>query len=334
MEYGEYEYLPEFVAEPHLQHSNYLNIKRKPQNSMDYEKFQTEEYLKYKLDAKIKEKLSELKLNDKYLSEIAELSIFYFKKFTKNKHFKSHKENKEGVCPNLKISELISIISYKVLKKYKIPISHHELCQKLKISISKFIKYSKLFEIHENQVSKEIKCSLQEKNFFDDTFLDETKNMKNDNEYQQTIISLFNLTLTKLENAYKSNPNILKTEKKNENLISNLFENYSAEINKICSSLNGEKNGCKISPNSFIDYSSIFENVKREAWEIINNVYFTINFKGRILNDSLVCGLIRLLFQNYSLKIKLSIFNDFLKVPRSGVSKATEMLNKYLKTKM
>jgi hypothetical protein len=103
------EYVPEFSGYPLVSRTNQLlNYKRKPMTSLDYFNFNSEEYFKYKLKEKIKLKMNELKLiEEKYINEICEVCFTFLKK---NNHFKK--------------SDIIAIVTYKIIMKYNLPFSH------------------------------------------------------------------------------------------------------------------------------------------------------------------------------------------------------------------
>ena len=69
-------------------------------------KFNSEEYLKYKFEQKVRDQIKGLNLDEKSTKEICEGGYYYYKKM----------KTIRGV--SLKISDVISIFVFKVIKKY------------------------------------------------------------------------------------------------------------------------------------------------------------------------------------------------------------------------
>jgi hypothetical protein len=132
MENHDQDYFPEIKCDEHCFNTNYLPGKG-PSNSLDYMKFNSEDYLRYKFDNKVKEQIKELNLDSKLIKEICEYSFHYYKKVEK------------GV--SLKIADIINIVTYKLIKFYLLPISHNEIFKLLNFSKSKYLKYSNYLEV-------------------------------------------------------------------------------------------------------------------------------------------------------------------------------------------
>lgn len=113
--------------------NNFFQAK-KFKNSLDFEKLKSEDYLNYKLKEKIYNFLIPLNLSPKIKEEI----------FLKIKKFKK----------NIKESILIPIVSYIVIKHNNLNISQNELCKKLKLRKSWYIKYAKYFKSNDLDINE------------------------------------------------------------------------------------------------------------------------------------------------------------------------------------
>ena len=174
MENNDQDYFPEIKFDEYSCNTNFLHVKV-PSNSLDYMKFNSEDYLRYKFDNKVKEQIKELNLDSKLTKEICEYSFHYYKKVEK------------GVT--LKIVDIINIVTYKLIKYYQIPISQNEILKILNLSKSKYLKYSTLIEV---------KKSYEE--------------MKEDSigKYFSEMLQYSNYVIGKLIELYKCQPHILK----------------------------------------------------------------------------------------------------------------------------
>lgn len=109
-------------------------IKSRPTNSLDFLKFNSEEYKKYKLTERIKEKINVFKFSEKYKNEIIDLCLHY-----------KNKSDTLGI--QLPFTDLIAIITYKIIKKNNLFFSQKELEEKLHLDKSKYLKFSNLITI-------------------------------------------------------------------------------------------------------------------------------------------------------------------------------------------
>jgi hypothetical protein len=174
MENNDQDYFPEIKFDEYSCNTNFLHVKV-PSNSLDYMKFNSEDYLRYKFDNKVKEQIKELNLDSKLTKEICEYSFHYYKKVEK------------GVT--LKIIDIINIVTYKLIKYYQIPISQNEILKILNLSKSKYLKYSTLIEVKKSFVE-----------------------IKEDGigKYFSELLQYSNYVIGKLIELYKCQPNILK----------------------------------------------------------------------------------------------------------------------------
>lgn len=117
----------------------------KIKTSLDYIKFQSEEYIKYKFDEKVRDRIKELNLGSKYFNEICEIAFYYYN-INKN-----NSENK------MKVSDIISIVTYKIIKKYNLFMTNQEIYQKINLNKRKYLKYSKyiLVDIQEEKSERD-----------------------------------------------------------------------------------------------------------------------------------------------------------------------------------
>jgi hypothetical protein len=121
----------DFVHEEKMS-KNFIKFE-KPTNSLNYANFQSEEYLTWKLKEKIRLKLRDFPILNKYISEICDLVIINSKKH------------------NIRSNDLISIITYKLIKKNKLHITHTELFDKLNFDKAKYLKYFNDINIGEEE---------------------------------------------------------------------------------------------------------------------------------------------------------------------------------------
>ena len=124
MNNDEQEYVPEYSLGKTT--TNYANI-NKIKNTLDHMKFQDEEYKKFKLVQRIKEQIISLGLMEKYINEIIDMCYYYYKV---NKNIKGDDK--------VRIADIISIVTYKIIKKYHIRLSHAEIFQKLNLDKGKY----------------------------------------------------------------------------------------------------------------------------------------------------------------------------------------------------
>jgi len=112
-----------FVNDENVE-KKFIKFSSNPKTSLDYANMQSEEYLTWKLKEKIKEKLRHISLADKYINEICELTLI---NYNKNK---------------IRISDIIAIVTYKIIKKYDLNIPCNEFFKKINFDKSKYLKYS------------------------------------------------------------------------------------------------------------------------------------------------------------------------------------------------
>jgi len=269
---------PEFIAEYTGQTSskNYIT-KNKPTNSLDYMKLNSEDYLKFKLELRVKEKIKCLNIDEKYLKEIFEIINLNYKIF-KN---------------SMRISDIIPIVIYKIIKRYNLPIANNEIFEKLVLNKSKYLKLSNkiIVECDRNKSELEIEES-----------------------FKKNLLSLINFMILKLNENYRMKPNSLKI-KIDLIILENCINNYKS--------------------TSYIDSLKYLEEIKQEARVFIlekremNNFYDY--FHNKILLECLAAAIVKYLLDKKGIKINLQTFRENFNIAISSISKASKMIQEYLK---
>jgi hypothetical protein len=295
------EYVPEFSGYPLVSRTNQLlNYKRKPMTSLDYMNFNSEEYFKYKLKEKIKLKMNELKLiEEKYINEICEICFTFLKK---NDRFKK--------------SDIIAIVTYKIIMKYNLPFSHSEIMEKLNLNKAKYIKFSKLVMV---DYVKEKEDYLE----------------NNDHEKVRKVENFIYFMVNKLNNHFRAvqTDNMAQVPELKVTNIENILDliNFPTGIVNGITGTNG-----KIEKNEnfyTIDNAKIFENIKIKAKNVLyNNDTFLIKCKDLLTFPEIVAAcLIKHLAKIQGLKINLKIFKDLFNIPSSSISKYGKLIQNYVK---
>jgi hypothetical protein len=308
----EYEYLPEYHQEnKKVQHPRtFLNFKKRPANSLEYMKFQSEDYLRYKIENKVKDRIKELNLGNKIETQIFEVCFNFYKKFKE----KPSEEEKIRLC------DLIPIVAYKIIKCNRITISHKDAIEKLNLDKSKFLKFSNQIPIGDENLVYKFESGVDlKKNIANENDIKEKINefLNKVNEYVQFIIQ-------KLSEFYKIQPDALKI-KNNERLIDFYFTKF-------------EKIENVYSEGKFFDNLKFLEEVKKEASlfiyakespEKFSQLYDFFNKK--ILIEHLASALVKKLSDMKGIKINLHTFRDVFNIPISGISRGIKILNEYFR---
>jgi hypothetical protein len=315
-------FINEYVEQNPYNLRQVYNFKSKPENTLDFLQYNTDEYKKYTLKQKVLAELSFFPLSDKYIIEITDTVFSYKKKIRWN------------------IRELIFIHAFYVIRKYNLPISHYEFMQKTQLSVGSFFKFDKEIK-HIN--SKETLLIQQANQIINKPTLDQFSNnslAKNDgiiimkkintknDSFSEKIYELFCENLNKLKNYSESFPEIfkLKLNEKYENNIlesvSNQYENSKVHRN-LLHYLNTKKD--------IFDISIILNTVKNKSKALIYSNTFKEELENHILKESLVAAMIKHFLKEEGIKISLSNLSKVLKIGSSGVSKASKILKNYIK---
>lgn len=278
--------------------NNYIN--KKPRNSLDFMKLNSDEYLKYKFESKVKEQLKNLKLEERIIKEITETSFYYLNKI------------KEDKKVNLKKSDLISIITFKFVKYYNLNIFQYNLIEKINLDKSKYLKYSKMFEILNigNQVKNDDKEEFDKELFY------------------QKIMQYLNHVIKTLKEVYKLNPGIIKTISKEEQTV-NYLENLYEKVNF--------SNNLKINCNNvFNDHLNLLGEIIKDASKLIyysesNELNFFSYFNNKLLVEAIAAGMVKYFLPLKGLCVNLSVFKDHFSISSSSISRSTKMIKEYIK---
>lgn len=318
---SEIDYLPEYSNL--VPSKNYIKT-NKPVNSLDYLKFHSEEYLKYKLEQKVKDRINGLNLGDKYIKEVFEI-VYY-----NHKLLKERQSNNPGLT-GPRVSDIISIVVYKIIKKYNLPVSHNEIFGKISLDKSKYLKFSNMIKVSEggeslDDINKIVKREIDDFGGID--ALDPTAY-----SYGNKLFNYLSFIISRLYEVFKYKPNSfkIKTEKVNLDTFFKNFENK--KNNSTTLSLKEEDRNYL---DNYLDSLKLLEEVKQEAKEIIFNretrsESFYSFFGNRILSESLAAGIVKYLMEKRGVKINLQIFRENFKIPMSGISKAIKMIEEYIK---
>jgi len=304
---------------------------KKPHNIIDYLNINSDEYKKYKLYQKVKSMLINLKpLSKAYVEEICHLSWIYSKKL-------SHK----------KLSTIVPIIVYKIIKKYNIEtISLKDLKKKINFSYKAYFQNEKLFtELNANlnlnkNKSKDsiykITYNLKTQSYSELVYNSVIKYIKAIKEKSQSSLNIIKIKGKK--SLPKNNKNKLNDGNKEENnkIIEELFKKLSKEeqdVDKLyCSpfifELNNCQKQCKIfiynnkrtSSDYYIDKSmknNKLINLKEENEDetiLSDENKFNEYFKNKIGSDILGLGMIKYFIDKnnviiLSYKILRELFN-------------------------
>lgn len=318
----EYEYIPEYSKDHRKYNTNYnpsfissLNYKKRPTNSLDYMKFQSEDYLRYKIENKVRDRIKELNLGNKLETQIFEIVFNFYKKF---------KEKSEKI----RLFDLIPIVTFKVIKHDRIPISNKTAIEKLKLDKSKFLKFSNRIQIENEGVVFKIEgeefMNKNEKNLLDEEKIFNTKT----SDFNEKVFDYVQFIIQKLSEFYKNHPNAFKL-KNSEKLIDFYFTKFD-KIETIQSKGN------------FFDFSKFLEEIKKEAKFLINGQIdlntsqihfnqFNEYFCNKLLVEHLAAAIVKKLSDIKGVKINLQTFKDLFDIPISGISRGNKMINEYYK---
>lgn len=315
LEEDPFEYLPEYhqlnknVPSSTSYYNNFLNYKKRPSNSLDYMKFQSEDYLRYKLENKVRDRIKELNLGNKIESQIVGICYNFYKKF------KQTEKEKIRMC------DLIPIVAFKFLKSNRIPISHKDAIEKLKLDKSKFLKFSNQICLGDEKVVFKFESGPNFNfKYADDSDLKEKINAFNNKVYDYVLF-----LIQKLSEIYKTQPDSLKIKNSR-----GLIDFYLEKIDKMEN---------VYSEGQFFDILKILDEVKKEANVLIlgqesSNKYssFFEFFEKKILVEHLASAIVKRLSDLKGVKINLQIFRDNCNIPISGISRGIKLVNEYLKT--
>lgn len=289
MEYNEEEYVHEYVPEGPQYGTKFLSVKRKPNNTLDYLKYKSEEYLQWKLKEKIIGKINLLKLSDKYINEIYEICERYYKKI------------------DVRISDIISIVTYKVIKKYNLHISHSELFEKLELDKSKYLK-------HANKITLGNTGMIESTND-EEMLYTYSKNLYNNITYM----------MNRLADYYKQNPKSFKLQ--SEEQIDRILEevrfkfNYNKDSDLVIKNTKG----------IYSDVINLMEESKIEAKDMVYDNSFYQSFNNKILNETLTAGLIKYLLKKRGVVVNLKTFKELFNVSPSSISKSIKLILEFNK---
>jgi hypothetical protein len=351
MEYyeDEEELVPEYS---YIKAENYNPTKR-PSNALDYMKFNSEDYLKYKFERRVREQIKGINLDERIIKEIMELSYFYYKKL------KSREFQEQG--GSLKVSDIIAIVTYKLIKKHSLPFTHGQIYENLKLDKKKYLKFSNLFsfgDININEIKVEELEETVSKNYatsYND-FYDENSNFQNFHAQQNLklekekfytkIFNYLNYMINSLSEICKYNPSILKLQiGKNEEI------NLNQNLNKFLDNFKFDKNlkkeniqsntqlelisNNKIPNLNFTDNLTNLQEIKLEAKRLIYEHHIDIDFfnffNNKFLIEIISAGIIKVFLERKGIKINLQVFKDHFRIPGSSVSKATKLIYEFMK---
>ena len=315
LEEDPYEYLPEYnqlnknVPSSTSNYHNFLNFKKRPSNSLDYMKFQSEDYLRYKIENKVRDRIKELNLGNKIESQIVGICYNLYKKFKQNEKEK------------IRMCDLIPIVAFKFIKSNRIPISHKDAIEKLKLDKSKFLKFSNQICLGDEKVVFKFESAPN----FNLKYADDTDLKEKVNAFNNKVYDYVSFLIQKLSEIYKSQPDSLKI-KKDRGSIDFYLEKF-------------EKIENVYSEGQFFDILKILDEVKKEANVLIlgkdsSDKYSTFFdfFEKKILVEHLASAIVKRLSDLRGVKINLQIFRENFNIPISGISRGIKLVNEYLKT--
>ena len=191
------DFIPEY-SKKNENFPTFFQCMNKPTNILEYMKFNSEEYKHFKKQEKIKNDLRLLGLNKKYIDEIVQLSEYYLKKL------------------KIKFSTISQIITYKIIKKYQLPISLIDFFAKFRFDKSKYLKYSNLINL------SNVKLEENKSNVITLEEAEEYTYLQNLNEYLLYLIK-------QLIEIYKMKPGYFKV-KNNDKLVDNYINEFCTRI--------------------------------------------------------------------------------------------------------
>lgn len=347
-----YEDEEELVPEYSFNKAENFNSSKIPSNALDYMKFNSEDYLKFKFEQRVREQIKGINLDERLIKEIMELSYFYNKKF----------KSQELQPSSLRVSDIISIVTYKLIKKYSLPFTHGQIYEFIKLDKKKYLKFSNLFsfgEINEvktvnveSQTKKSKKINNESSNLND---FQDPQSLKLEREiFYSKVINYLNYMINSLSEIYKYNPNILKFKiSKSEEINSSLNMNLNKNLDKFLENFNFIKNlknenthsdthlqsiinDKKLIYNfSFSDNLSNLQEIKLQAKKLFSEHHIDIDFftyfNNKFMIEIISAGLIKVLLERKGIKINLQIFKDHFRIPGSSISKATKLIYEFIK---
>jgi len=170
MDDNDSEYVNEYVNQ--ISCNKYF-YKKKPTNALDYIKFHSENYEKFKIEERVKEKINGLIFEIKYIQEIIDITFLYFKKLK----------------DSIRLTDIISIVTYKLIKKYHLTLTHSEIFKFLNLNKSSYLKYSNLINL----------SSINDENHLEE-------------DYTYRFIKYTNFLLNSMHEYFKFKPNAIKIQ--------------------------------------------------------------------------------------------------------------------------
>ena len=285
----ETQYINEFYNEKINYKNNniYSYGEKKRRNANDYLNFNDEDYKKQVIYKKINNILVRFKtLPQIYIKEINNYSLYYIKKF-----------------PNKKLLTIVSIVLYKIIKKYNIKtISLKDLKTKINFSYRNYFKNEHLFSelneyINKNHNNKKIikfnnninNIIYSKKQSFSELVLTSVaKNIeiiKCKNKIYTNIIKLKNSKYFRDKYNNKS-----KNQKTDYNIIESIFAKYSDKQNKLkelySNSITQELNNC-LTQCKFFMYNNKQNKTDINKYDILSETNVsnhTINLQEENIN--------------------------------------------------
>lgn len=271
---------------------NYNFETKRQRNSIDYLHFNDNEYKKQQIYKKINIMLDGFKntLNKNIIDEIANSSWYYLKTLS-----------------NKKLSTIVPIITYKIIKKYKIKtISLKDLKQKLNFSYKTYFRNEKLFsEFFTNNTEKKLN-----KNYIYNNDINSIITIKKQS-FSELVLNSVIKYIDIIKEKYKTKADIigikynkLSNDKKESNYVKANYKIIDSIYDKITQNENKTKelylnpalielNNCLIQIKSFIYTNKPIlseknnYNIKDEIMSDTNMTNFTINLKEE--NENKIC---------------------------------------------
>lgn len=347
-----YEDEEELVPEYSFVKAEKFNSSKIPSNALDYMKFNSEDYLKFKFEQRVREQIKGINLDERLIKEIMELSYFYNKKL----------KSPELQPSSLRVSDIISIVTYKLIRKYSLPFTHGQIYEYIKLDKKKYLKFSNLFsfgEINEVKTENVESPTKKSKKFYYESsnlndFQDHQSLKLEREKFYSKVINYLNYMINSLSEIYKYNPNILKFKiSKSEEINSSLSLNLNENLNKFLENFNFNKNlknenthsdthlpsiindKKQIFNFSFSDNLSNLQEIKLQAKKLFSEHHIDIDFftffNNKFLIEIISAGLIKVLLERKGIKINLQIFKDQFRIPGSSISKATKLIYEFIK---
>ena len=271
---------------------NYNFETKRQRNSIDYLHFNDNEYKKQQIYKKINIMLDGFKntLNKNIIDEIANSSWYYLKTLS-----------------NKKLSTIVPIITYKIIKKYKIKtISLKDLKQKLNFSYKTYFRNEKLFSgFFTNNTEKKLN-----KNYIYNNDINSIITIKKQS-FSELVLNSVIKYIDIIKEKYKTKADIigikynkLSNDKKESNYVKANYKIIDSIYDKITQNENKTKelylnpalielNNCLIQIKSFIYTNKPIlseknnYNIKDEIMSDTNMTNFTINLKEE--NKNKIC---------------------------------------------